>query len=42
MLLDLPVPVASGLDSLVGGAEGSGEGVASKDSAALGNVFGKG
>ena len=41
----LPAPLASGLDSLVGGAEGSGEagneGLASKASAVLGNLFGK-
>ena len=41
----LPAPLASGLDRLVGGAEGadegSGEGLAGKASAALGNLFGK-
>jgi hypothetical protein len=37
----LPAPLASGLDSLVGRAEGSGEGLTSKASAALGNLFGK-
>ena len=41
----LPAPLASGLDSLVGGGEGSGEGsnegLASKATSALGNLFGK-
>ena len=41
----LPAPLASGLDSLVGGgessAEASGEGLMGKASAALGNLFGK-
>jgi hypothetical protein len=41
----LPAPLASGLDSLIGGAEGSGEGsnegLASKATAALGSLFGK-
>jgi hypothetical protein len=41
----LPAPLASGLDSLVGGTEGSGEagneGLASTATAALGNLFGK-
>jgi hypothetical protein len=42
----LPAPLASGLDSLIGGGEASGgessgEGLASNASAALGNLFGK-
>jgi len=42
----LPAPLASGLDSLIGGGEGSGgegssEGLASKATSALGNLFGK-
>lgn len=41
----LPAPLASGLDSLVGGgqssAEAGGEGLTGKASAALGNLFGK-
>ena len=40
----LPAPLASGLDSVVGGGESSseagGEGLASKASAMLGNMFG--
>jgi len=37
----LPAPLASGLDSLIGGAEGSNEGLASKATSALGSLFGK-
>ena len=41
----LPSPLASGLDSLIGGREASGEGSSagqtSKATAALGNLFGK-
>lgn len=41
----LPTPLAGALDSLLGGAESGGdhndEGLASKATAALGNLFGK-
>jgi hypothetical protein len=41
----LPAPLASALDSFIGGAEGSAEGsnegLASEAAAALGNLFGK-
>jgi hypothetical protein len=37
----LPAPLANSLHSLVSGVEDSGEGLASKTTAALGNLFGK-